>query len=155
MWATDIPHTTADWAALAALGGLLLSISVNDWRHHRIPNRWVYGGTLAAFAAAPWLPAGGYLPAGVGGLAGFAILAALYLGRPGVIGGGDVKLAALLGVALGWPLGLWALLLAPGFALVVAVPMLAVRRWTLRQRIAFAPALCAAGAATATLAVLA
>jgi leader peptidase (prepilin peptidase)/N-methyltransferase len=151
MWATEIPRATADWVALAALGGLLLAVSLHDWRHHRVPNRWVYVGTLAAFAAAPWLPAAGYLAAVVGGLANLSLLAALYFWRPGAIGGGDVKLAVLIGVALGWPLGLLALLLAPVFAVVVAVPMLAVRRWSLHQRIAFAPYLCIAGAAAGAL----
>jgi len=71
--------------------------------------------------------------------AGYLLLALL---RPGQLGGGDVKLAGLAGLALGW-LG-WPALIAGavlGFALsaVVSLALLALRRVTLRSAICFGP----------------
>lgn len=79
-------------------------------------------------------------------LAGCVVLAAAYLVlgllRPGQLGGGDIKLAGLAGLALGW-LG-WPVLLAGaalGFVLsaVVSLGLLAARRITLRSQICFGP----------------
>ena len=66
----------------------------------------------------------------------------LALLRPGQLGGGDIKLAGLAGLALGW-LG-WATLLmgaALGFLLSAAASLvlLAARRITLRSEISFGP----------------
>lgn len=89
---------------LAGVGIWLLSI---DARTHRLPNRIV----LPALAAALVLVGidglatqrtGGL----IGALAGMLILGGFYAVLRGVsrggIGGGDVKLAALIGVVLGW-----------------------------------------------------
>ena len=87
------------------------------------------------------------------------VLAAAYLVlgllRPGQLGGGDVKLAGLAGLALAW-LG-WPVLLAGaalGFMLsaVVSLGLLAARRITLRSQICFGPFLLG-GALLAVLAI--
>ena len=66
----------------------------------------------------------------------------LALLRPGQLGAGDVKLAGIAGLALGW-LG-WPALIAGavlGFALsaVVSLVLLALRRVTLHSAICFGP----------------
>ena len=97
------------------------------------------------------------------GALGRALLGGLVLGgtylvlalvRPGGIGGGDVKLAGLAGLALGW-LG-WPTLLAGaavGFMLsgVVSMALVAARRLTMQSMISFGPFMLA-GALLATLA---
>jgi leader peptidase (prepilin peptidase) / N-methyltransferase len=79
-------------------------------------------------------------------LLGGVVLAGSYLVlallRPGQLGGGDIKLAGLAGLALGW-LG-WPTLLigaAAGFVLsaLVSLLLLAVRRITLQSVICFGP----------------
>jgi len=137
--------------ALAVLVGLLAVLTVIDLRHQILPNRLVLRGTIAAAVAAPLLPADGYLSGLIGAVVAFTVFAAIYYGRPGVIGGGDVKLAALIGFALGFPGALIALALAPVLMLVVAAPMLAARRWSLSQRVAYGPYMAVG---TATIAVL-
>jgi leader peptidase (prepilin peptidase) / N-methyltransferase len=78
----------------------------------------------------------------LGGLALTGAFLVLALARPGQLGGGDVKLAGLAGLALGW-LG-WSALItgaALGFVLsaIVSLALLAARRTTLRSAICFGP----------------
>lgn len=99
---------------VAVLWFFLLIVAVVDIHTHRIPDR------LLAWAASATVP----LAWGTGvtpwaeGLAGAAacggFLLAVALAGKGSLGGGDVKLGALLGSLLGWRLG--AVALALGFA---------------------------------------
>ncbi len=76
------------------------------------------------------------------GAALFVFFVLLRVAGRGAIGGGDVKLAALVGVLLGWVgwsavlLGVVAAFLAAG---VVAIVLLAARRATRSTRIPFGP----------------
>jgi leader peptidase (prepilin peptidase)/N-methyltransferase len=131
---------------LAAAGVLL---AVVDLRHRLLPDRVVVpslgaGALLLAVAAAagdawPQLPR-----AALAALVLFAAYLALALVSPGGMGMGDVKLAALLGLHLGW-LGWGAVVLgaAAGFAVqsVVALGLLATRRVGLRSELPFGPAM--------------
>jgi prepilin signal peptidase PulO-like enzyme (type II secretory pathway) len=137
--------------AVVGLVAVLGVLTIIDFRHSILPNRIVLPGTVVAAAAAPWLPADGYLSGLVGALTAFALFAVIYFFRPGVIGGGDVKLAALIGFALGFPAALQALMLAPALMLAVAVPMLLLRRWSLRQRVPYGPYMAAGATALALL----
>lgn len=91
-----------------------------DLRTGKIPNRLLGLGLLAALVAA--LARGDLLWALLGMAAGVALvsLVPLLLYRAGGIGGGDVKLLALLGVSLGPYLGLEAELYAFVVALIYA-----------------------------------
>jgi leader peptidase (prepilin peptidase)/N-methyltransferase len=112
------------------------SLAIIDLRTRRLPNRLVYPGIVVALAAAPILPADGYLNGLIGGLVAFGTFAAIYfIAVPGVIGGGDVKLAPVIGAALGFPHALYALALGPMFIAVVAIPMILIDRWSLRSRV--------------------
>jgi leader peptidase (prepilin peptidase) / N-methyltransferase len=78
----------------------------------------------------------------LGGLALAGAYLLLALVRPGQLGGGDIKLAGVAGLALGW-LG-WPTLIAGaalGFVLsaIVSVALLAARRVTLHSAISFGP----------------
>ncbi len=95
-------------------------------------------------AAAPFTDHGGarftWALAGMGAL--FLLYALQWFFLPGQIGLGDVKLAGVLGMYLGW-LGLraWILGVFAGFALgaVYSLAMLAARRATLKSTIPFGP----------------
>jgi leader peptidase (prepilin peptidase) / N-methyltransferase len=78
----------------------------------------------------------------LGGLALIGAYLLLALVRPGQLGGGDIKLAGIAGLALGW-LG-WPTLIAGaalGFVLsaIVSLALLAARRVTLHSAISFGP----------------
>lgn len=89
---------------LAAAGVLLAAI---DWNARTLPTKliWSSGFILAVlFGVAALLNRDAYplLRSAAGILALLAFYGALYFLRPGQLGGGDLRLAALLGLALGW-----------------------------------------------------
>ncbi|TYC98954.1 prepilin peptidase [Arthrobacter echini] len=157
----------AEPVALVLLGVALLAflvvgtrLSVIDWRTHRLPDRLVlpsYPAAIlllggAAAVAGEWHRMVGVLAGGAVLWTGFAILHVL--NRRG-LGFGDVKLAGLLGLYLGF-VGWGALWWGPFFGVVLgglwSMALIVTRRAGLRSSIAFGPFLIA-GAALA-LAVL-
>lgn len=140
----------ASWFALAAYL-YFLSISVVlaliDIATHRLPNAIVLPGyvvaltlfTVACLLGAPWQHL-------LRGVVGMAVLYCFYLVlrliRPGGMGGGDVKLAGVIGLYLGW-VG-WGALAVGAFAAFLlggayGVVLLASRRADRRTAIPFGP----------------
>lgn len=99
--------------------GVLIAVSVVDVRRRIIPNRIVLPAAATVLAARTAVhPSAVWIVAGAGAAA-FLLVAAIL--RPGGIGMGDVKLALLLGVAVGRtvPLALALALLAAAVPSVV------------------------------------
>lgn len=116
---------SAETFVTAALLGWALAIAVIDWRQRRVPNLLLLTLLLPAVAVLSFRGVG-LLPVGwVASLIGLAM--GLVVTLPGYtvskLGAGDVKLAAVMGFVLGWPLVSWALMLA---ALVLGAMSLAV-----------------------------
>ncbi|MGY1634894.1 prepilin peptidase [Geodermatophilus sp. SYSU D01186] len=142
--------------AFLLLAGAGVLLAVVDLRHRLLPNRVVLP-SLAGGAALLVLPAAldgawpALLRAVLGAAALFAAFLVLALVSPSGLGMGDVKLAAVLGLYLGW-LGWPAVALgaAAGFVVqaVVALGLLVTRRIGLRGELPFGPAMLA-GAAVA------
>lgn len=89
---------------LAAVG---VALAVIDLDTHRLPNALVLPGyavlpVLLGAAVLLGAPADALLRAALGGAALFAFYAMLRGMRAGAMGGGDVKLAGVLGIALGF-----------------------------------------------------
>jgi leader peptidase (prepilin peptidase) / N-methyltransferase len=136
-----------DVVAFGFMGALGVALAAVDISVQRLPDRLTLPAyplliTLLALAAVTGHDAGALLRAVLGGLAlaGFFLLLALL--RPGQMGGGDIKVAGLAGLTLGW-LG-WSALIAGatmGFLLssLVSLALLAGRRVTLRSQICFGP----------------
>jgi len=133
--------------AFGFLGVLGVALSAIDIAVHRLPDRLTLPSYplligLLAVAAVAGHHEGALARALLGGLAlvaGYLLLAVL---RPGQLGGGDVKLAGLAGLALGW-LGWPTLILGAclGFVLcaVVSLALLSARRISLHSAICFGP----------------
>jgi len=86
----------------------------------------------------------------LGGVAGYVILMAIvllgnWLVGPGAMGGGDVKLAAFIGLVTGFPLVLEALLLAILSGGIVSLFLLLTRLRSLRDPIPYGPFLIVGG----------
>jgi leader peptidase (prepilin peptidase)/N-methyltransferase len=142
---------------LLAAAGVLLTLV--DLRHRLLPDRVVVptlaSGTVlllvAALAEDTW-PA--LLRALLGAAAAFAVFLVLAVVSPSGLGMGDVKLAAVLGLFLGW-LGWGALLVGvvAGFVVqaAVAVVLLALRRVRRDSDLPFGPAMLVGAALTIAL----
>ncbi|WP_144796785.1 A24 family peptidase [Microbacterium paludicola] len=130
-----------------ALAGVGIWLLVIDARTHRLPNRIV----LPALAATACLVLADALVTqrGASSLAAFAgmvllggFYAVLRAVSRGGIGGGDVKLAALIGLVLGWH-GWQVLAIGAAAAFVLgalhALVLMALRRADSSTRIAFGP----------------
>ena len=105
-------------AAFVVLVGALMALSVIDLRTRRLPRQLIY---FAGALGAPLLVAAALLAhepqriwwAAVGGSGALVFFLALYFGWSGGMGDGDVRLAGLLGMYLGWiglmhvPIGLF------------------------------------------------
>lgn len=139
----------ATWALPGFLlfGWLLVVVTVIDLRTHRIPNRLTYPLTpalLALLVVAALLDGTPGVAARtvLGGLVAFGVLLLLALINPRGMGMGDVKLAAFIGIGLGYlgwgyvALGMFAAFLGGG---VIAALLLALRLRTRKDHIPFGP----------------
>ena len=139
------------WAAFWCLAASSVVLALIDLDTRRLPDvivlpGYLVGALLLGFAAllgAGWEP---LLRAGVGMLALYGFYRLLRWLRPDGMGGGDVKVAGLVGLHLGWlgwgPLAVGGL---AGFVLggVAGVTLLALGRATRRSTIPFGPWLLA------------
>lgn len=133
--------TAAIWAGNAALWGatprtahavvmltLVLAIAVIDARHFLIPDELSLGGTAAGFllSMAPGPPT---VPeSAIGSIVGggllwlVAIVGSMALGRE-AMGGGDIKMMAMLGAFLGWQGALLTVFLGALLGTLVFLPI--------------------------------
>jgi len=132
----------------AALFALIMVIVIFvDLDHRIIPNALTYPGIalglLLAWGGGAW----GFLTAVTAALgAGLVFLAIAVLSRGGM-GGGDIKLAALMGAFLGWPLIAAALFVSFMVGGIVGVALLATGRRRRKDPVPFGPFLAVGGLA--------
>lgn len=136
-----------DTLALVYFGALGVTLAAIDIRVQRLPDRLTLPSypilvTMLALPAVAYHDWGGLLRAVLGGVALAGAYMVLALVRPGQMGGGDIKLAGLAGLTLGW-LG-WPTLIAGaalGFLLsgLVSLGLLAARRIRLSSSVCFGP----------------
>lgn len=143
-WSIDLP-------AYAVVGALAAPVSAIDITEQRIPNVLLavaYPLMLGGFGLAAAVHHDG--PALVRAVAGMVTVSTGYLllaiTRSGGIGGGDVKLAGLVGLMLGWrswPAVLAGVLAGLLLGAVVGLAMIACSRATRSTPIPFSPAMLA------------
>ncbi len=130
------------------LVGVVTAAAFIDLEHGIIPNRLVLAGAGAGVLLF-WWPTPLRLADGLLGAATTGgLFLAVALAYPGGMGGGDVKLAALVGFYLGWRLGLLAMVLAVVLGGAVGLALVAWRVKGRKDPIPFGPFL-AAGAVLA------
>ncbi|WP_169582760.1 MULTISPECIES: A24 family peptidase [Microbacterium] len=152
--ATTSPATTLEtWAtgfvavAYLYLAAVSIALTLIDFDTHRLPNSivlpsYLVAGVLFVAAAALGNEWAALLRALVGMVVLYGSYALLRLIRPGAMGGGDVKLAGVLGLYLGW-VG-WGALAVGAFAAfliggVVGVVMIVSRQAGRKTAIPFGP----------------
>jgi len=129
-------------------GCLFLLVFVIDLEHGLVLDIIVYPAIALAFVFSFFWPDLGIAMALLGGAIGFGLLLIPYLISRGGMGGGDVKLAALIGLATGFPHVFISLLLAFLAGGLVAIFLLLFRVRSRKEAIPFAPFLAAAAMVT-------
>ena len=138
---------TPRFLVAAVLLGALIAITAIDLRHQIIPDVISLPGIVVGFIANSLLPGGvGWLDSLIGIAVGGGIFLVIILVSGGGMGGGDMKLGAMLGAFLGWKLGLLALLLGVLAGGAVAVVLLLLGRKGRKEAIPFGPYLALGGA---------
>ena len=144
----------SDGAGILVITALLGTISLVDWRTRRIPNALNLALLAWALVQIAWLKQPTITSAGLGLLVSGGLFLLLALIRPGAMGLGDVKLAAVLGALLGFPLVLIALVVGIFAGGAVALYLILSRRSKGSSTMAYGPYLALGGWVAALGAVL-
>ncbi len=139
---------TPDLVVAAALLAALIAITAIDLSHQIIPDVITLPGIPAGVAATLATGRVTWLESLLGIVVGGGIFLIIILASRGGMGGGDMKLGAMLGAFLGWKLGLLAVLLGVLTGGVVAVCLLILGRKGRKEAIPFGPFLALGGAIT-------
>jgi leader peptidase (prepilin peptidase)/N-methyltransferase len=142
---------TAQLAPALIFGGAMIVVTLIDYDQRIIPDVITIPGTVLGVLASFLTPVT-LLEAVVGAGLGFALLWGIawgYRRATGVdgMGGGDVKLAALLGAFLGWKGLLLTIFLASFAGTIVGIALMAARRGGRRTALPFGTFLAPVGIA--------
>jgi leader peptidase (prepilin peptidase)/N-methyltransferase len=135
-----------DFLSAAVLLAALVAITVIDLRYQIIPDAITLPGVLAGVLASlashrvSWFDSAGGMLVGAG-----LFVAVIVLSRGGM-GGGDLKLGAMLGAFLGWKALLVALFVAIVLGGASALALLASGKFARKDAIPFGPFLALGGA---------
>jgi leader peptidase (prepilin peptidase)/N-methyltransferase len=135
-----------DAAATAVFGMVLVAVFFIDLDHKIIPDRITFPGiaiglALSGLRGGPWELA----VAALSGVGAGAVLLLIAVATRGGMGGGDVKLAAMMGAFLGWPLIAVGLFVGVVVGGVAAIVLLAAGLKGRKDQIPFGPALAVGG----------
>lgn len=135
--------TLINFAAGTLFALLMLAIFFIDLEHQIVPNALSYPGiVLGLILAIPQERFADALFAAAGAGALFLLIAIV---SGGGMGGGDIKLAAMMGAFLGWPRIAVGLLFAFTLGALAGVLLIAMGRRTRKDPIPFGPALAVGG----------
>ena len=133
---------TVEAVVLAVASSILIAVALIDLERGLILNVIVFPSAVAALVLAPFWTELGLSRAFLGNsgmVAAFLIFFVLLLIFPHGMGGGDVKLAGLIGLLVGFPsflLALWAAVVTGG---IIAILLIALRMKSRKETIPFGP----------------
>ncbi len=131
----------ADIVLTAVFGAILLVLAWTDVRRMVIPNRVVYPALALALGVSPAWTGRGPAAALAGAIGALVVLALVRRLSRGGLGGGDVKLAALVGAVVGYPGVLLAGLVTATAGGAVAAALVVAGRAGRGTRIPYGPLL--------------
>jgi leader peptidase (prepilin peptidase)/N-methyltransferase len=120
-----------------------LLIALIDLKYRLVLNLVIYPAILLMLMVHVLALHQNILQVALGGVLAFGMFALVAWLRPSQLGGGDIKLAALVGIAFGFPHVLWVLLGAALASAAFIAYVLVTRQATLKTRMPYAPFLCA------------
>jgi leader peptidase (prepilin peptidase)/N-methyltransferase len=134
---------------------LFIIIFVIDLEHGLVLNKVVYPAMVVALLLAlipqPWLAEeliDRVANAALGGGIGFGIFLLIAIASRGGMGWGDVKLVGLIGLATGFPLVFFSIILGAILGAAVAVALVVARKRTFKETLPFGPFLALAAMVT-------
>ncbi len=139
-WRPELPIGLALVAALITISGI-------DLLHQIIPDAITLPGILLGFLANSATGRVSWLDSLLGILAGGGTFFVIIFVSKGGMGGGDMKLGAMLGAFLGWKVALISLLIAVLAGGAVAAALLLVKARGRKDPVPFGPFLAAGGLA--------
>lgn len=135
-----------DLVAACALLAALVALTVIDLDHQILPDAITLPGILTGVIANVASPNGSWVDSLIGIAVGGGIFLVIILASGGGMGGGDMKLGAMLGAFMGWKVALVALFIGVITGGVAAVAVLATGRKGRKDPIPFGPFLATGGA---------
>ncbi len=137
--AVGIFAASSEWAVIGGLAAFFGLVALTDLKYHLIPNVLIYPALVIVIGAQVWSGADmRSLLLGLGFT--FAIFGLTAYLQPGNLGGGDIKLALLMGALFGFPNVLLSLLIGVGAGAFAAI--LILRGKGKGAKMAYAPYLC-------------
>jgi leader peptidase (prepilin peptidase) / N-methyltransferase len=137
---------TANFVVALVLLPALIAITGIDLEHQLIPDAITLPGILAGLLLNLATGRISWVDSTVGILVGGGVFLAIIVGSRGGMGGGDLKLGAMLGAFLGWKALLFALFVAIVSGGAVGAVLLAAGLRSRKDPIPFGPFLAAGGA---------
>ncbi len=131
------------FVADAVFALLLVAVFVIDLDHHIVPNAITYPGLAVGLLLA--IPQGQVVPSVLSALGAGALFLLIAMLSRGGMGGGDIKLAAMMGAFLSWPAVAVALLLAFTLGAGGGLVLMGLRKRTRKDPIPFGPSLAVGG----------
>ncbi|NDJ86927.1 MAG: prepilin peptidase [Chloroflexi bacterium] len=117
-------------------------IALIDLKYRLVLNIFTYPAIIMVFIAHGLTNPDSLVAIALGGALAFSMFFLTAWLKPGELGGGDVKLATVIGVTFGFPQVLWALMIGAGAGGIMTMGLLLSQRGTLKTRIPYAPFLC-------------
>ena len=135
LWAAMAWHYGLSLEGLkgALFGTLLLGIALTDAREYIIPNEFTWGGLAIGLVLAAATGVDGIIAAVIGAAVGFGILALVgalgtFLFKKEAMGGGDIKMMAMVGSFMGWQGVLLTIFLGALAGVLVFVPLRLIKK---------------------------
>lgn len=120
-------------------GAFLMTVLVIDFEHRRVLNVMLVPAAVIALALSVLPQTPTPESALIGGAVGLGLFVGVYLLSRGHLGMGDVKLAGVIGLMLGYPAVINALVVGILLGAAVALVLLATHRATRKSTMAYAP----------------
>ncbi|WP_261133095.1 A24 family peptidase [Bacillus sp. Marseille-Q3570] len=127
---------------------LLMIIFVSDLFFMLIPNKILLFFAPLIILYRLWIPTDPWWDAWIGSLIGFSLLFLIAVISKGGMGGGDIKLFALLGLMFGWKGILLVLFLASLIGSIVGISLFVMKKVKRKQHVPFGPFIVVAAIVT-------
>jgi leader peptidase (prepilin peptidase)/N-methyltransferase len=127
----------------AAFALMLVAVFFIDLDYQIVPNAITYSGLILGLLLA--IPLGRLVPSVLSALGASAFFLLIAILSRGGMGGGDIKLAAMMGAFLSWPAVAVALLLAFTSGAGAGLVLMVLRKRTRKDPIPFGPSLAVGG----------